>query len=128
MKSIDFHVHAFPDALAERAIPLLEEKADVTACLDGKLSTVLGSMDRYGIERAVVSSIATKPSQFEPILRWSGSIASERIIPFASVHPDDPAAVDQIELISEAILKQLRKALEATPIRNGVNRVLSRRE
>ena len=108
MKSIDFHVHAFPDALAQRAIPHLEREADVTACLDGKLSSVLRSMDRSGIEHAVVSSIATRPSQFESILSWSRGIASRRIIPFASFHPDDPAAIEQIGRIHEAGLKGVK--------------------
>jgi len=28
-------------------------------------------MDRHGIEKSVICSIATKPSQFDPILEWS---------------------------------------------------------
>ena len=86
---VDFHTHAFPDALAERAIPALEEEADVKAHLDGRVSSLVGSMDRSGVDRAVVASIATKPSQFRSIFTWSQSIATERIIPFPSVHPED---------------------------------------
>lgn len=92
-KIIDFHTHAFPDEIAERAMKtLLEEgkkKYDVHAHLDGRLSSLLSSMDRNGIEKSIVCSIATKPSQFEPIIKWSKVIMSDRIVPFPSLHPDD---------------------------------------
>ncbi len=97
---IDFHTHAFPEELAERAMKvLLEEgkkKSDVTAHLDGKVSSLLSSMDRNNIEKSIICSIATKPSQFEPILAWSRKIRSDRLIPFPSLHPDDPEALDKV--------------------------------
>ena len=100
---IDFHTHAFPDAIAERAMTqLLAETDSVTAFLDGKLSSLLASMDTNGIEQSVLCSIATKPSQFEPIFKWSQQIQSDRIIPLASVHPHDPAGAEHIHQIAEA--------------------------
>lgn len=102
MDIIDFHAHAFPDELASRAIPHLEDEADTEAFLDGTLTSLLSSMDRAGIGKAVVASIATKPNQFDSILQWSVSIASERIVPFPSVHPQDPDALVRIDQISEA--------------------------
>ena len=108
MLIIDFHAHAFPDALAERAMPALEEEGNIKAALDGKVSSLLRSMDAAGIRASVVASIATRPSQFEPILRWSGEIASERIIPFPSVHPDDPQLVAHVHRIREAGFRGLK--------------------
>jgi predicted TIM-barrel fold metal-dependent hydrolase len=99
---IDAHTHAFPDAVAERAIPWLEEEGKIKAYLDGTIRGLLESMDRAGIDAAVVASIATKPSQFDSILRWSQSIANERIIPFPSVHPADDKCVDQVSEIRKA--------------------------
>ena len=99
----DFHTHVFPDGLAERAMKsLLEEgqkKWDVRSYLDGRLASLLDSMDRNGISRSIVCSIATKPAQFDPILQWSLGIRSDRIIPFPSVHPDDPDALSRISRI-----------------------------
>jgi predicted TIM-barrel fold metal-dependent hydrolase len=91
--AIDFHVHAFPDPLAERAVRQLEGGVRVKARLDGTISSLMASMDRSGFEASVIQSIATKPSQFDSILEWSAAIASPRIIPFASIHPreSDPA-------------------------------------
>lgn len=99
MLIVDFHAHAFPDALAERAMPALEEEGGIEATLDGKVCSLLRSMDEAGIRASVVASIATRPSQFEPILRWSAEIASERIIPLPSVHPDDPQLVARVHEI-----------------------------
>lgn len=100
---IDFHTHAFPDALAGRAVQLLLEegrkKYDVTAYLDGKASSLLSSMDRNGIEKSVICSIATKPSQFDPIMAWSRQVMSDRIIPFPSLHPDAGDAEAQVRRI-----------------------------
>jgi uncharacterized protein len=105
---IDIHTHAFPDSIAEHAVPFLQEAGDVKAHLDGKMSSLVESMNRSGIDISVVVSIATKPAQFRPILEWSKSISSERIIPFPSVHPDDPAMVDQVEEISRSGFRGLK--------------------
>ena len=99
---IDFHAHAFPDALAPRAMKaLLEEAPGIKAYLDGTIADLLRSMDQTGIERSVICCIATRPEQFEPILRWCAEIRSERLIPFPSVHPADPACLDGIRRIRE---------------------------
>ena len=84
---IDFHTHAFPDKLADKAIKILEDEGGIKAQLDGKVSSLLTSMDRFDIEKSIVCSIATKPSQFDYILNWSKEIRSSQIIPFPPVHP-----------------------------------------
>lgn len=105
---LDFHTHAFPDALAERAMAMLEQGGSIQARLDGKVSSLLRSMDDAGIETSVVASIATKPEQFPSILKWSKAIASARLIPFPSVHPDDPQAAEGIRLIAAEGLQGIK--------------------
>jgi len=80
---------------------LLEEAPGIRAFLDGTIGDLRRSMDRTGIEKSVICCIATKPEQFEPILRWCGQIRSDRIIPCPSVHPADPALVGHIRCIAE---------------------------
>lgn len=99
MSIIDFHTHAFPDNLATRAVPRIAKAAGAPAFLDGKVSSLLKSMDRAGIERSVVCSIATKPAQFRKIMDWSKSVRSDRLILFPSVHPADPEAQAHIRMI-----------------------------
>ena len=99
---IDFHAHAFPDALAVRAINQLEHGGGVKAFLDGRVSSLIASMDSAGIGTSVICSIATKPEQFDPILKWSKAIASQRIVPLPSIHPKDPDPVGQARRVAEA--------------------------
>jgi predicted TIM-barrel fold metal-dependent hydrolase len=105
---IDFHAHAFPDALADRAIAHLEKEGTAKAFLDGRVSSLLASMDSAGIGRAVVCSIATKPDQFAPILNWSRQIASARIVPLPSVHPKGPDPVGKARLVAQAGLPGIK--------------------
>jgi uncharacterized protein len=105
---IDFHTHAFPDELSERVITMLEDEGGVKACLDGKISSLLFSMDACGIEKSVICNIATKPSQFDSILQWCKEVRSERIIPFPSFHPYDPEAIDRIKAIKNEGFKGIK--------------------
>ena len=105
---IDFHAHAFPDSLADRAIAHLEKEGTAKAFLDGRVSSLLASMDSAGIGRAVVCSIATKPDQFAPILNWSRQIASARIVPLPSVHPKGPDPVGKARLVAQAGLPGIK--------------------
>jgi uncharacterized protein len=98
---IDVHTHAFPDHLAARAMAQLQaETEEVIAVLDGTVGELVRSMDRAGIDVSVVASIATKPSQFDSILRWSDSIRSERIVPFPSLCPTAPEAEAQVRRVA----------------------------
>ena len=99
---IDFHAHAFPDAIAARAIRHLEHGGAIKAFLDGTVSALIGSMDGAGIRTSVLCSIATKPEQFDPILKWSKEIASPRIVPLPSIHPKALDPVGQAHQVAEA--------------------------
>ncbi len=108
MRCIDFHTHAFPDSLAARAVPALEQEGGIKAVLDGTLSALVASMDSSGIECSVVCSIATKPDQFEAIMKWSRSVASARIVPLPSIHPADPLAVAHVGAVAAAGFKGIK--------------------
>ena len=105
---IDFHTHAFPDQIACHAIPYLAEEANIKAIHDGRIGSRLKLMDRDNVEKSVICSIATRPSQFETILNWSKQVRSERIIPFPSFHPADPLAVEHITRIKEEGFKGIK--------------------
>ena len=107
----DVHTHAFPDTLAATAIPKLEAGGvwfTPKATFDGTVSGLLASMDRAGIRRAIICSVATRPEQTPRITDWSASIVSERIVPFASVHPDFPDVEAEVERVARAGLKGLK--------------------
>ncbi|MDR1674622.1 MAG: amidohydrolase family protein [Oscillospiraceae bacterium] len=99
---IDFHTHAFADKIAEKAMGRLSLFADCTVPVtDGTLSDLLDKMDESGIDRAVVLSIATKPSQHKIVNRWAAEIQNSRFYSFGSVHPDGDDALETLEHIKE---------------------------
>ena len=99
-KIIDVHTHAFPDRIAQKTIKHLEAEGNIKAALDGTIDSLLDSMKKAKVSVSVLSSIATKVSQFDSILQWSKEIASDRIIPFPSVHPEDPKLLEKVDIIA----------------------------
>ncbi len=107
---IDFHVHAFADKIAERAMEQLTktlseatehltQAADDLPCTNGTIADLIDKMDNYSIDKGVLLPIATKPSQQTIVNDWAKDSASERIIPFGSVHPDAEDAIYELERI-----------------------------
>ena len=107
---IDFHTHAFEDALAAKAIPFLEQEGNVKAFTDGRAAGLLASMDRAGIARSVVCPIATKPSHFDGIRRWAREVraAQPRLEMLLSIHPDDPDALAHADQAADEGFKGLK--------------------
>lgn len=102
---IDFHTHAFPEALAVRAMAKLDAEGGIPHYSDGTVRGLLASMFAAGIERSVLCSIATKPAQFADILAWSLQLREEhggRIVPLVSVHPQDEAPPARLATVREA--------------------------
>lgn len=114
MNIIDFHVHIFPDKIAEKAAHAVGKFYDIPMCLDGKLSTALREMDRAGVGRFVAHSVATTPAQVARIndfILESHNSYPERIIPFAALHPD----VEDVEKTVDDIIAAGFKGVKIHP-------------
>ena len=87
MDIIDFHTHMWPEKIAEKAREYLENsfKIPITAIPIEK--NVLEEMDKNGIKKSVIASVASRPDQVEHINNWLFKKNSERFIKFASLHP-----------------------------------------
>lgn len=115
---IDVHSHDFAPKVAARAMTgmcrMLEGR--LTPSGDGTLANHLDSMERAGVDKAVMCPIVTKPDQFDIVLRRSRAIlsgaAGERaqrmIVPFASVHPQDPAWARHLDEIARAGIRGVK--------------------
>ena len=109
---IDFHTHNFPDALAPKAVAALTRQLQgaFPPVADGTVSAQLRDMDAAGVDLSVVCPIATKPTQFDVILRRSvavregaeGEEAARRLLFLASIHPFDPDFAAHARTIAEA--------------------------
>ncbi|MGI6457162.1 MAG: amidohydrolase family protein [bacterium] len=98
---IDIHTHIFPDSLALDVVPKMAEEAGVREASDGRLSSLIASMDRSGIDVSVIQPVATKPSQVDRINHWMKSVRSNRIIPFGAFHPDFEDTARLVRELSE---------------------------
>jgi predicted TIM-barrel fold metal-dependent hydrolase len=87
---VDCHTHAFPDGIAARAMAAIGKRGGFRQVLDGTVGGLLASMDKAGVDQSILLNIATKPDQFPAIMSFCAAARSDRIIPFPSVHPDDP--------------------------------------
>lgn len=105
---IDFHTHCFPDALAERVIPLLAGNADIKAYLNGKISDLLASMKRCGIDQSVMLQIATKPSQNHTVNTWAMERNEPGIVAFGSIHPLGEDWSPELDRLAAAGIKGIK--------------------
>ena len=91
MHIIDCHTHAFPDAIAQRAIVGLAQKSKpYIPHTDGTAKHLAETAARNGVDACVICNIATKPAQVHSILRWSAEIRhqyGDKLIPLASFYP-----------------------------------------
>ncbi len=115
---IDVHSHDFAPAVVIRAMEGMCRGlgAHLAPSGDGTLENHLDHLDLAGVDKAVMCPIATKPSQFDVILRRSvailsgaaGERAKKKIIPFASIHPLDPDWSRHLDEIAKAGIKGLK--------------------
>ncbi len=87
----DFHTHCFPDAIAERSVGFLADKAGIPAYHAGRAEDLLAYQREMGTCGHLVLPIATKPSQARSILDFAARLdRKEGVRALGSVHPFDP--------------------------------------
>lgn len=107
---IDFHVHAFPDALAAKALPLLSKcSGGVKPNYDATISGLESYLAKNNVDYAVVLNIATNPHQEKKVNDFAISLLEKKnIIPFGSVHPDSPNALSELERLAKAGIRGVK--------------------
>ncbi len=107
---IDFHTHAFPDAIAERALTaLVRASAGIfPPCSDGTVSGLINKMDGFGVDVSVLQPVVTKPSQTESLNLWARSCESERIAAFGGIHPETDDYKRDIDFVASLGLRGLK--------------------
>jgi hypothetical protein len=96
---IDVHTHIYPDHMAARTLDAVQGRSAVRAHTDGTLAGLLRSMHQAGIDRAIVSSIATRPEQVDSTHQWLAGIRHPAISWLATMHPDLPIAEDLVGVL-----------------------------
>jgi predicted TIM-barrel fold metal-dependent hydrolase len=107
---IDFHTHAFPDDLAEKALATLLANLDnlYTPVSNATVAGLIKNMDEWNIDIAIVQPIVTKQSQTQKTNEWARGICSERIIAFGSIYPHTDDYKRDIDFVAGLGLKGLK--------------------
>ncbi len=107
---IDFHTHAFPTKIAERAIEKLSfASGGLLPQTKGTLESLKDEMKKDGVDISVVLGIATNPGQQHNVNDFAAEINKDSsIVAFGSVHPDAPDALDELDRIKSLGLKGIK--------------------
>jgi len=108
---IDFHTHAFPDKLAERALGSLAARVRMTPETDGSISGLLSCMDHCGVDHAVVCNIATNPRQMNNVNNFAIETLrtyKDRLTPLGSINPAAAGQAEEIERLHQAGIPGLK--------------------
>jgi predicted TIM-barrel fold metal-dependent hydrolase len=94
----------FSDKIAEKAMSSLVGiiGGKYTPFTDGTVKDTLRKLDECGIDKAVVLSIATKPSQQTVINDWAVTLQKEypeRLFVFGTVHPEADDVLQELDRI-----------------------------
>ena len=105
---VDFHIHAFADEIAERAISTLIDHAKIPSYTNGTVSDTRRLLAEQGVDYGVLLPIATKPAQQFKINNWAAEQAGDGIVSFGTVHPDTPDVVNELHRIKSLGLKGVK--------------------
>lgn len=107
---VDFHVHAFPDKVADKAIETLEVIYGVKCFSDGKINSLLENMKKMSIDISVIQPVSTDPRQVVSINTWSAGLNkfSTSLIGFGTIHPKFDGYYDEIQRMKEIGIKGIK--------------------
>lgn len=107
---IDFHTHAFPQKIAEKAMEKLSFlSGGLEPYTDGTLQGLKNRMKEDGVDLSVVLSIATNEAQQKSVNNFAKEInETEGFVGFGSVFPTGESAIEELERIKEMGLKGVK--------------------
>lgn len=116
-KIIDFHAHAFPEAIAQKAVNHIGNHYTIKMYGKGIIKDLLESADRTGVDYVVIHSTATREAQVKHINDWVASHATGKLIGFGTLHPD----MNDVEGEFERIISLGLKGIKLHPDFQGFN-------
>ena len=115
---IDFHTHTFPARIAAPAIKKMQASSHAAAFLDGTGPALTASLQKAGLDRAVVLPVATNPAKVQSMndlsLRLTGH---DGLLYFGCIHPDQPDWRQELDRIAAAGLR----GIKLHPVYQGVD-------
>ncbi|MBQ7115566.1 MAG: amidohydrolase [Clostridia bacterium] len=117
-KIIDSHCHIFPDKIARKATDSIDifyqisETGVINGCgFVGTVKALINQCDAVGVEKCLVTSVATTPHHAQSINSFIASeveLFPDRFIGFGSLHPESEALEEDAEHLIELGLKGVK--------------------
>lgn len=105
---IDFHVHLFPDKLAERAMAELTSRAGIAAHSNGTASDTQKSMQNSSVDISVIQNIATNAHQMHKVNLFATELDKEPgLVSFGSVHHEGDWEYE-LDMLSDSGIKGIK--------------------
>ncbi|AMK11687.1 MAG: amidohydrolase family protein [Pseudodesulfovibrio sp.] len=107
---IDVHAHAFNPKIARKAVDQLETHYGIRPVGSGDADDLLRHLDKAGLDKAVVLTAATTPSQVVPANDWAIELKglSPRFIPFGTLHPEYDRNAEELERLAANGIRGLK--------------------
>ncbi len=107
---IDFHTHAFPDKIAERALNSLKVKINIEPNTEGTTQSLADNMKKWGIDYSVVCNIATNPGQTFNVNNFAidTSRKSPSLFALGSIHPEFDNVETELSRLKENDIKGIK--------------------
>lgn len=109
-KLVDFHAHAFPDKVAKKAAEHLHSYYNMPLVSDGYVSDLIDRARKANVDKVVMHSTATKPSQVESVNDYIASLKNKysKIIGFGTIHPEYKNYIDELNRVKRLGLKGIK--------------------
>lgn len=107
---IDFHTHAFPEAISQKAMEKLSyASGGLVPQSDGTIDSLKREMKKNSVDISVVLSIATNPAQQKNVNNFAKEINDKKtVFAFGSVHPDADNVFEELERIKSMGLQGVK--------------------
>ncbi len=109
---IDAHAHIFPDKIAQKASDGISAfYGGMKVRYDGTLGSLLEEGGAAGVDRYIVQSVATVPTQVRAINDFISQCVEkypDKLIGFGALHPDYPDIKGEVERIISLGLKGVK--------------------
>lgn len=106
---IDFHTHAFPDALAPHAMASMVGNTGSSHATDGSVTALKASMAEAGIDLSVILPVATNPMKLTTMNNITlEHDPSDGLLYFGGVHPLAPNWKEELDRLAAGGVKGIK--------------------
>ncbi len=106
---VDFHTHAFPDAIAEKTIEKLAATAHTVPHHNGTVDGLIRAAQAGRIDCSVVLPVLTAPRQFESVNRFAAAHNGQNgLLFFGGIHPDSEQPEEKLDALQAMGFKGIK--------------------